>query len=259
MAQRPLVVVPSDDPPQCQGSPRMQALEAVADVRIFTDRCVNFEAQIERSRGAVAIINSRGYIKWQEEAFALLPDLKFITVCGIGTDSVDLEAARKYGVIVSNIPGKTAPVVAEHAFDLMFAAAKRAAWYTAALKGGQWVKEDAVYLRGKTVGIIGTGNIGAEMARLCQALGMKVLAWTFHPSEERARALGVTYVSLDELFQRADVVSLHPKLTSETKGLIGKRETFLVLGEDGAWHQADLYRVTTPTGPYSPAPNYLDL
>ena len=127
MAPKPLVDVPSDDSPQCQDSPRIQALEAIADVRIFPQRCVSFDQQIERAQGAVAIINSRGYIKWQEEALALLPDLKFIPVCGIGTDSVDLEAARRRGIVVSNIPGKTAPVVAEHAFGLMFAAAQRAA------------------------------------------------------------------------------------------------------------------------------------
>jgi hypothetical protein len=131
----------------------MQALEAIADVRIFTDRCVSFDQQIERARGATAIINSRGYIKWQEEAFALLPDLKFITVCGIGTDSVDLEAARKRGILVSNIPGKTAPVVAEHAFGLMFeAACSTRVWWRAPwrfLRGSlrTWLLERLSYHR----------------------------------------------------------------------------------------------------------------
>ena len=185
---RPLIVVPSDDPAQCQGSPRMAELEAVADLKIFPTRADSFDLQIERARGATVIINSRSYLEWREDAFDLLPDLRFISVCGIGTDSIDLDAARDHGITVSNIPGKTAPVVAEHAFGLMFAAAKRAAWYTEMTRKGEWVKEDGVFLGGKTVGIVGTGNIGAEMARLCNAFGMNVIAYTFNPSDERAEA-----------------------------------------------------------------------
>ena len=177
---RPLIVVPSDDPAQCQGSPRMAELEAVADLKIFPTRADSFDLQIERARGATVIINSRSYLEWREDAFDLLPDLRFISVCGIGTDSIDLDAARDHGITVSNIPGKTAPVVAEHAFGLMFAAAKRAAWYTEMTRKGEWVKEDGVFLGGKTVGIVGTGNIGAEMARLCNAFGMNVIAYTFN-------------------------------------------------------------------------------
>ena len=117
---RPLIVVPSDDPAQCQGSPRMADLEAVADLKIFPTRADSFHEQIERAQGATVIINSRSYLEWREDAFNLLPDLRFISVCGIGTDSIDLDAARDHGITVSNIPGKTAPVVAEHAFGLMF-------------------------------------------------------------------------------------------------------------------------------------------
>ena len=225
---RPLVVVPSDDPAQCQGSPRMADLEAVADVKIFPTRADSFEVQIERAQGATAIINSRSYLEWREDAFDLLPDLRFISVCGIGTDSIDLEAARERGITVSNIPGKTAPVVAEHAFGLMFAAAKRAAWYTEMTRQGEWVKQDGVFLSDKTVGIVGTGNIGAEMARMCNAFGMNVIAYTFNPSDERAEKLGVRFVELDELMADSDVVTIHTKLTPDSEKLIGAHEIGLM-------------------------------
>jgi phosphoglycerate dehydrogenase-like enzyme len=221
---RPLIVVPSDDPAQCQGSPRMAELEAVADLKIFPTRADSFDLQIERARGATVIINSRSYLEWREDAFDLLPDLRFISVCGIGTDSIDLDAARDHGITVSNIPGKTAPVVAEHAFGLMFAAAKRAAWYTEMTRKGEWVKEDGVFLGGKTVGIVGTGNIGAEMARLCNAFGMNVIAYTFNPSDERAERLGVRFVDLDELLASSDVITIHTKLTPDSTKMIGARE-----------------------------------
>ena len=218
---RPLIVVPSDDPAQCQGSPRMADLEAVADLKIFPTRADSFDEQIERAQGATVIINSRSYLEWREDAFNLLPDLRFISVCGIGTDSIDLDAARDHGITVSNIPGKTAPVVAEHAFGLMFAAAKRAAWYTEMTRKGEWVKQDGVFLGDKTVGIVGTGNIGAEMARLCNAFGMNVIAYTFNPSDERAEKLGVRFVELDELLALSDVITIHTKLTPDSEKLIG--------------------------------------
>ena len=225
---RPLIVVPSDDPAQCQGSPRMAELEAVADLKIFPTRAESFDQQIERAQGATVIINSRSYLEWREDAFKLLPDLRFISVCGIGTDSIDLDAAREHGITVSNIPGKTAPVVAEHAFGLMFAAAKRAAWYTEMTRKGEWVKQDGVFLGDKTIGIVGTGNIGTEMARLCNAFGMNVIAYTFNPSDERAEKLGVQFVDLDELLATSDVVTIHTKLTPDSEKLIGQREISLM-------------------------------
>ena len=224
MTDKPIVAIPSDDPPQCQGSPWLAKLSEVAEVRLFTDRPADFEEQIERVRGASAIINSRSYIQWQREAIERLPELGHITVCGIGTDSIDLAAAREYGVMVSNIPGKTAPVVAEHSFALMWAIAKQVTWYMDSMRAGLWTKMDGVFLAGKTVGIIGTGNIGAEMARLCRAVGMNVIAWTFNPSDERAARLGVEFVEFPELLARSDVISIHIQQTPESYHMIGESE-----------------------------------
>ena len=209
----------------------MAELEAVADLNIFPTRANSFDVQIDRAQGATAIINSRSYLEWRSDAFDALPNLRFISVCGIGTDSIDLEAARERDITVSNIPGKTAPVVAEHAFGLMFAAAKRAAWYTEMTRKGEWVKQDGVFLGDKTIGIVGTGNIGAEMARICNAFGMNVIAYTFNPSDERARKLGVRFVELDELLAQSDVVTIHTKLTPESEKLIGAREIALMKSE----------------------------
>ena len=123
--------------------------------------------------------------------------------------------------MVCNLPGQTAPIVAEHALGLMLAVARRAWFHTNELKSGRWTSRDNVYLRGKTLGLVGAGSIAAETARLGRAIGMDVLAWTFHPTPERAARMGVTFVSLEELLSRSDVVSVHVKLTSESRGLIG--------------------------------------
>jgi D-3-phosphoglycerate dehydrogenase len=147
-----------------------------------------------------------------------------ISVCGIGTDAIDLETAKKLGITVCNLPGQTAPIVAEHAFGLMLALAKRTWFQTSELKAGRWTLQNNVFLRGKTLGLVGAGSIAAELARLGKAIGMQVLAWTFHPTPERAIRLGATFVSLEELMARSDVVSIHVKLTSESRGLIGAEQ-----------------------------------
>ena len=145
-----------------------------------------------------------------------------ITTCSIGTDMFDLDAAKTRGIIISNQPGRTAPVVAEHMFSLMLAVSKRVTYLTDKMRQGQWPRMDNVMLQGRTLGIIGTGAIGAEMARLARAIDMNVIAWTYNPSEERAKKLGVEFKSMDEILSESDVVSVHVKLTSDSQGLIGK-------------------------------------
>lgn len=223
-SDRLTIMVPGDAPPQIQGSPHLKRLEPYGDVVVHIDRPESLEEKINRAKEADILINSRGIVTWPAEALRQLPKLRMITTCSIGTDMIDLQVARELGIVVCNQPGRTAPVVAEHAFGLMFAVAKRAAFFTVETKAGRWTRRDNVYLQGKILGIIGTGNIGSEMARLGRAVGMNVIAWTFNPSTEKAARLGLRYVDLDELLRTADVVGLHLKLTDESRGMIGKRE-----------------------------------
>ena len=222
------IVVPGDSPPQIQGSPHLERLKPYGDVVLYTDRPETDAEKRRRAEDADILINSRGIVKWHAEILHQLPKLKLISLCSIGTDMIGLEAAKARGITVCNQPGRTAPVVAEHGFGLMFALAKRAAFLTISMKTGGWPRMDNIYLQGKTLGIIGTGHIGAEMARLGRAIGMNVIAWTYHPSAARAEKLGVAFVSLDELLRTADVVSLHVRLTAESHHLIGERELGLM-------------------------------
>jgi len=226
-----LIVAPGDDPPQIQGSPQLERLKAYGEVIVHTDRPQSLEQKIARVKDAVCLMNTRSAVKWPAEALRALPHLRMATACGIGVDAFDLAIARELGITVCNIPGRTAPIVAEHAFGLMLALAKRAYFQTAELKAGRWIGGDNVYLNGKVLGIVGTGNIGARMARLAHAIGMKVLAWTFAPSDVRAVELGVRFVPLDDLLKQSDVVSLHVKLTDRSRGLIGARELALMKPE----------------------------
>jgi D-3-phosphoglycerate dehydrogenase len=218
------LVIPGDSPPQLQGSPHLERLRRYGEVVLYTDRPASAEEKVRRARDADCLLNTRGAVRWPGEVLRQLPRLKMISVCGIGTDAIDLEVARELGIAVCNIPGRTAPIVAEHALALMFAVARRAWYQTNELKQGRWTRLDNIYLRGKTLGLLGAGPIGQEMARLGRALGMNVVAWTFHPSAERSAELGVPFVALEELLQTADVVSVHLKLTDQTRGLLGRRE-----------------------------------
>mgnify|MGYP001170498003 CR=1 FL=1 len=223
MAERVRIAVPGDFPRQIAGSPHLKRLEPYGDVTVYESSPAEAAEKIERVRDCEVIINSRGVVTWRDE-LEQLPRLRMITTCSIGTDMIDLALARNRGVVVSNQPGRTAPVVAEHMFGLMFALAKSAAFQTAEIKAGRWTRKMNGMLQGKVMGIVGTGAIGAEMARLAGAVGMEVIAWTFNPSPERARALDVEFVALEELLARADVVSLHVKLTAETQGFVGSEE-----------------------------------
>lgn len=215
------IVVPGDEPPQIQNSPHLERLEGRGTLIVHKDRPRDAADKIARVAGAGIIMNTRGTVTWGEEDFAQLPNLKMITSCSIGTDMFDLEAAKARGIIICNQPGRTAPVVAEHMFGLMFAVAKRTTYLTTEMRKGGWPRINNLMLQGRTVGIIGTGAIGAEMARLCQAMGMKVIAWTYHPSEKREKELGVTFKTLDAVLSESDVVSVHVRLTSDSKHLIG--------------------------------------
>jgi len=224
MNERAKIVVPGDDPPQIAHSPALERLAPWGDIVVHSDRPSTEEEKIARVRDADVILNSRSAITWRESEFAQLPQLRLIATCSVGTDAIDLDAARARGIVVSNQPGVNAPFVAEHMFGLMFAVAKQAAVQTAALKEGKWLLPTNLMLQGKRLGIVGAGAIGAEMARLGRAIGMQVVAWTFNPSPERAESLGVRFLSLDELLQSSDVVSLHVRLSAESTGLIGAAE-----------------------------------
>lgn len=222
--EKPLVVIPGDKPTQIGDSPQLERLRERTRVVLHRDHPEDLDDQIARVGNAEILLNSRGHVRWSAESLERLPNLKMITTCSIGTDMIDIEAARRLGIVVSNIPGKTAAVVAEHALALALAVARRVAFQTAELKAGRWTRMDNVFLAGKTLGLVGTGNIGSQMARLGRAIGMDVIAWSYHPSEERARSLGVRFVELDELLSTSDVISLHVKLTPDSRHLIGRDE-----------------------------------
>ncbi len=148
--------------------------------------------------------------------------LKVIGRAGIGVDNVDLPVATQKGIVVMNTPFGNAITTAEHAISLMLALARQIPAANASTHAGKWEKSRfmGVELMGKTLGVIGCGNIGSIVADRAQGLKMKVIAFDPYLSEERATQLGVEKVELNDLFERADFISLHTPLTEHTRNIV---------------------------------------
>ncbi|MDE3015819.1 MAG: phosphoglycerate dehydrogenase [Pseudomonadota bacterium] len=150
--------------------------------------------------------------------------LKVIGRAGIGVDNVDVPAATAQGIVVMNTPFGNSVTTAEHAISLMMALARQIPQANASTHAGKWEKSGfmGMELAGKTLGLIGCGNIGSIVADRAQGLKMRVIAYDPYLSKERADAIQVEKVELDSLFERADIVSLHTPLTETTRHIINK-------------------------------------
>ncbi len=149
--------------------------------------------------------------------------LKVIGRAGVGIDNVDVDAATRRGIVVANAPESTVVSAAEHALALMLALARNIPQAHAALKDGRWERPRfaGIELSGKTLGVLGLGRIGREVARRALALGMRVTAYDPFVALERFRDLGVEPATLDEVYAAADMITLHLPLNDETRGVLG--------------------------------------
>jgi D-3-phosphoglycerate dehydrogenase len=168
--------------------------------------------------------------------------LRVVGRAGVGLDNIDVEAATSRGIAVFNAPDGNTVAAAELTMALMLSLARRVPGADRSIREGNWDRGrfHGVELRGRTLGLIGAGRIGGEVARRAQAFGMTVLAYDPYLAPERAAELGVDLVSLGELISSADVISLHVPLTDETRGLIGaealgrvKKSAFVVNASRG--------------------------
>jgi D-3-phosphoglycerate dehydrogenase len=150
--------------------------------------------------------------------------LRVIGRAGVGVDNVDVDAATRRGIIVMNTPGGNTVSTAEHTFSMMMALARKIPQAHATVQAGQWDRKSfqGVELYNKTLGIIGMGRIGTEVARRAIAFGMRVLAYDPFLSLSKAKALQVEVVELDDIYSRSDFITLHVPITDQTRGMINK-------------------------------------
>ena len=166
----------------------------------------------------------RGRTKVTAEVIEPGKKLKVIGRAGVGVDNIDLESARKHGIVVVNAPVSTTLAVAELTFGLLLAAAREFTRADAAMKKGEWLKKEfeGVELNGKTLGIIGFGRIGMEVGKRAAAFGMNVIAYDPFVSEEDIKSRGGEPVTIQELYEWSDFISLHLPLNVQTRDLIGR-------------------------------------
>lgn len=223
------IVVPDDFPSVFEGSAAHERAKALGEVRVFTERGADDEAELIRRVGEAEIaVNIRAHARFTDAVFSACPRLRMISIWGTGTDNLDLQAAARRGVTVCNIPGVNALAVAEHAIALMLAVARKIPRIDREMRTGAWPREMLTQLHGKALGVFGTGSIGGRVAELGRALGMEVLAWSARGDVRRLRTWGCAPAAKEDILRRADVITLHLRLTPETRGFIGRREFALM-------------------------------
>jgi len=158
-----------------------------------------------------------------EELMGKMPQLKIIGRAGVGVDNIDVPAATKRGIVVVNAPDGNTIATAEHTFALMLAMVRKLCLANASIRRGEWNRSAfrGTELYGKTLGIIGFGRIGQEVAKRARAFEMNVLAYSRSLTPEKAAAAGAKASTLEEILTTADIITVHTPATPETKGLLG--------------------------------------
>ena len=214
-------------------APRVLVSDALSEtaVQIFRDRGieVDFEPKLGKDKeklleviGQYDGLAIRSATKVTEKLIAAAENLKVVGRAGIGVDNVDIPAASRRGIIVMNTPFGNSITTAEHAIAMMFAVARQLPAADVSTQAGKWEKSKfmGVEITGKTLGVIGCGNIGANVATRGIGLKMHVIAFDPFLSPERAEQLGVEKVDLDTLLSRSDFITLHVPLTDKTRNII---------------------------------------
>jgi D-3-phosphoglycerate dehydrogenase len=186
------------------------------------------EGDLLREIAQADALVTRGGVRVTREAMMASRGLKAIGVHGVGVDHIDLRAAGELGILVFNTPTALTEAVAEMTIGMMLSLTRRIVSADRAVRSGQWNRKYTdligVDLMGKTVGIIGLGRIGAAVARRLRPFGVKMVYYDLQDRRDIEHELGLKRVSLEELIQQSDIISIHLPLTPETRGLISRRE-----------------------------------
>jgi D-3-phosphoglycerate dehydrogenase len=202
----------------------IKKLRSLSDLEVFEEPPKTLDELKERIRAADIVIV--GWTNLTKNIIDSTKKLKMISIWATTCHYVDLEAAKERGILVTHVPGYATEAVAEHAFALLLAAIRRLPSADKHVRTGDfdWRPFGGSELAGKTLGIIGTGAIGCRVAEIAKAFKMQILGYDKYPNLKRAEEIGMKYVDLYTLLKESDFVTLHVSLTSETKGLIGKKE-----------------------------------
>jgi len=194
-----------------------------ADITVFQDHLADPDAVIERLLPFDVVCVMRERTPLPRNVIERLPNLKLIASTGSVNASIDVAVAGDRGIAVVHTGYRSDPTV-EFTWALILACARHIVTESNSVRSGDWQQTLGVDLRGKTLGVLGLGNVGSEVARIGSAFGMKLIAWSQNMTAETAKATGAILVSKDQLFERADILTIHLVLSSRTRGLVGAAE-----------------------------------
>jgi phosphoglycerate dehydrogenase-like enzyme len=194
-----------------------------ADITVFQDHLADPDAVIERLLPFDVVCVMRERTPLPRNVIERLPNLKLIASTGPANASIDVAVAGDRGIAVVHTGYRSDPTV-EFTWALILACARHIVTESNSVRSGGWQQTVGVDLRGKTLGVLGLGNVGSEVARIGSAFGMKLIAWSQNMTPEAAKAAGAILVSQDQLFERADILTIHLVLSSRTRGLVGAAE-----------------------------------
>lgn len=211
----------------------VQQLAKRTDFTTYTSKAASDDETIERTRDADIVITIRDRVIFTPQLLSRLGHLKLLSVCGTRLTHIDLHAASKHGVLIcapspSQQGTHTKRATAEQTWNLILGLAKETPMNDQAMRAGKWQTRPAWGLVGKTIGLLGLGHIGKQVAAIANAFHMRVIAWSPHLTPERAQASGAECVSFEQLFSDADVVSVHAPMLPENRDLIGEVELNLM-------------------------------
>ena len=203
-----------------------------AEITVFNDHVAGPEAVIERLLPFDAICVMRERTPLPRDVIERLPRLKLIASTGSRNASIDVKAAEERGIRVTATGYRSTPTI-EMTWALILASTRQIVRESHSVRSGGWQTSVGRELEGRVLGVLGLGNVGGQVARIGQAFGMTIIAWSQNMTPAIAEAAGATLVTKDELFRQADVVTVHLILSRRTRGLIGAAE--LALMKTTAW------------------------
>jgi phosphoglycerate dehydrogenase-like enzyme len=198
-------------------------LSGRADITVFQDHLDDTDAVIERLLPFDIICVMRERTPLPRNVIVRLPNLKFIASTGPVNASIDVVAAADRGIVVSHTGYRSDPAI-DLTWALILASARNIVAESNSMRSGGWQRTVGTELRGKTLGVLGLGRVGSEVARIGRAFGMDLIAWSQNMTPEAAHAAGAVLVSKDELFEQADILTIHLVLSDRTRSLVGAAE-----------------------------------
>jgi phosphoglycerate dehydrogenase-like enzyme len=194
-----------------------------ADIAVFQNHLADPDAVIERLLPFDVVCVMRERTPLPRNVIERLPNLKLIVSTGSVNSSIDVAAANDHGIAVVHTGYRSDPTI-EFTWALILASARHIVTESNSVRSGGWQQTVGTDLRGKTLGVLGLGRVGSQVARVGSAFGMNLIAWSQNMTPEAAKAAGAILVSKDQLFERADILTIHVVLSGRTRGLVGAAE-----------------------------------